>query len=75
MKLVDDVRHWWRWHSTYVFGLVAIVPEVWLHSPDLQALLPAHVVARIAPLVGVIGFLVRIRKQAIRDSEPKEPRQ
>jgi hypothetical protein len=64
MKLVADAHRWWRWHSTYVFAVLALFPAVWLSSADLQALLPPKVVSAIAPAVGVIGFLVRIRKQA-----------
>ena len=63
MKLVDDARRWWRWHTTYVFAAIIAFPEIWLHSTDLQALLPPAVVSHIAPIVGVIGFLLRIRKQ------------
>jgi hypothetical protein len=35
MKLVDDARNWWKWHSTYVFAVLAIFPTVWLSSPEL----------------------------------------
>lgn len=71
MKLVSDARHWYRWHSTYVFALLAIFPTVWLASPDLQALLSAHVVSAIAPFVGVIGFVVRLRDQGLQIAPPK----
>lgn len=69
MKLVADARNWWKWHSTYVFGVLAIFPMVWLNSPELQALLPAALVSKIAPIIGVIGFLLRIRAQL-----PKPPK-
>lgn len=64
MKLVDDARDWWKWHSTYVFGALAIFPMVWLNSPDLQAMLPPKLVSEIAPFIGALGFLLRIRAQA-----------
>jgi hypothetical protein len=35
MKLVDGARNWWKWHSTYVFAVLAIFPTVWLSSPEL----------------------------------------
>lgn len=63
MKLVDDWRSWWKWHSTYFYAVIAALPDIWLHSPDLQALLPLPLVAKIAPVIGGIGFFVRIRKQ------------
>lgn len=71
MKLVDDARDWWRWHSTYVFAALAILPEVWLQSPELQALLPVWLVAKIAPVIGGLGFLLRIRAQGQRIPPPK----
>jgi hypothetical protein len=71
MKLVDDWRSWWKWHSTYVFGLLAILPEVWLSSPGLQAMLPLWLVARIAPVIAFIGFMLRIRAQASKVPPPR----
>lgn len=71
MKLVSDARNWWRWHSTYVFAVLAIFPTVWLASPELQALLPAKLVSAIAPFVAGIGFLVRLRAQALTLPRPK----
>jgi hypothetical protein len=71
MKLVNDWRDWWKWHSTYVFGLLAVLPEVWLSSPDLQALLPLWLVARIAPFIGFIGFALRIRAQGQKLPPPR----
>ncbi|UPG86840.1 hypothetical protein L2Y94_05660 [Luteibacter aegosomatis] len=71
MKLVDDARYWWKWHSTYVFAALAVLPEVWLNSPELQALLPVWLVAKIAPVIGVLGFFLRIRAQGQRIEPPK----
>lgn len=70
MKLVSDARDWWKWHSTYVFGLLAVFPVVWLSSSDLQALLPATLVSKIAPFVAIVGFVVRIRQQAVKVPGP-----
>lgn len=70
MKLVVDAQNWWRWHSTYIFGVIAVFPVVWLSSADLQALLPPKVVSAIAPVVGVVGFIVRIRAQAVQVPKP-----
>lgn len=73
MKLVSDVRNWWRWHTTYFFAFLAVFPAAWLASPDLQALLPPKVVSAIAPCIGVLGFLLRIRQQALAIPPPKPP--
>lgn len=71
MKLVDDARNWWKWHSTYVFAVLAIFPAVWLSSPDLQALISPKMVSAIAPFVAGLGFVVRLHKQAIEITLPK----
>lgn len=63
MKLVDDWRNWWKWHSTYFYAVIAALPEIWLQSSDLQAMLPVHLVAKIAPFIAGLGFFLRIRKQ------------
>lgn len=66
MKWVDDIRDWWKWHSTWFFAAIGSLPSVWLASPDLQAMLPVPVVAQIAPFIALIGFIVRARKQSIK---------
>lgn len=73
MNLVSDARHWWRWHSTYVFALLGVFPMVWLGSTDLQALLPPKLVSAIAPVVAVVGFLLRLRNQAASIPKPSAP--
>ena len=65
-KFRDDARNWYKWHSTYVWGIVGIFPIVWLQSPELQAMLPAKLVSSIAPFIAALGFTVNIRKQILR---------
>jgi len=76
MKLVEDWRNWWKWHSTYVFAVLAVLPEVWINSTLLQALLPLGLVAKIAPFIALIGFALRIRDQVRRipPAHPVEPK-
>ena len=62
-RTVGNWRLWLRLHTTYFFATIAALPEIWISSPEFQALLPLHVVAHIAPAIGVLGFLLRIRKQ------------
>lgn len=71
MKLVDDARNWWKWHSTHFLAVLTILLDVWLRSPDLQAMLPPIVLAEIAPAFAVLGFLLRIRDQAKRAPPPR----
>lgn len=73
MKLVTDWRNWWKWHSTYVFGVLGIFPIVWLNSADLQAMLPPSLVSKVAPVIAGLGFFLRLRKQAIRIPPPAPP--
>lgn len=70
MKLVNDARDWWKWHSTYVFGVLSVFPLVWLGSPELQALLPPKLVSAIAPAIGMLGFLLRLRAQLPKVPKP-----
>ena len=72
MKLVEDWRRWWRWGSTYAFAAITAFPIIWLSSPELQSLLPPKVVSMVAPFVGVLGFVLRIRAQtakAVKEDE------
>jgi len=73
MKLVDDARSWWKWHSTYVFAALAVLPEVWISSPELQTMLPLWLVAKIAPVIGGLGFFLRIRAQGKKLPPPPRP--
>lgn len=52
---------WMKAHKAYFWGVVAIFPELWVSSPDLQAMLPAPLVSRIASAVAVISFGIRLR--------------
>lgn len=65
MKLVDDARNWWKWHSVWALGVLGVVANVWLNSPELQAVLPPRVVSLISPLVLGLVFLLRIHKQVL----------
>lgn len=71
MKVVADARNWWKWHSTWVFAMLAIFPAVWLSSSDLQALLSPRLVSMIAPFVAALGFVVRLHAQALKVPMPK----
>lgn len=69
--LIPDARNWWKLHSNWVFGVLAVFPVVWLSSPDLQAMLPPKAVSAIAPFVAIIGIAVRMRKQTLKPPVPK----
>ena len=63
LKLVDDVKDWWRWFSTWGLAILTAFPVVWLMSPDLQGMLPPQIVSIIAPIVAVVTFAGRIVEQ------------
>ena len=62
--MIETFKRWHRWltaHQAYFWGLLAIFPELWVASPDLQSMLPAVVVSRVASVIAVIGFSIRLR--------------
>lgn len=63
--MIAMLKRWHAWlaeHSAYLYALLAIFPEVWLQSTELQAMLPATLVSRIAPFIAVLGFALRLRR-------------
>jgi len=65
MKLVDDWRNWWRWHSMQALILLGAIAEWWLNSRDLQSILPPKWVAIVTPVVVAVVALLRLRKQIV----------
>lgn len=61
MNAIARWHAWMKAHSAYFWGTLAIFPEVWVMSPDLQALLPAVLVSRIASVAAVVGFVLKVR--------------
>jgi hypothetical protein len=68
--IVGDWRVWLKLHTTYFFAAIGALPGIWVSSPELQALLPITVVSHIAPFIGALGFLLRIRKQFNKPGPP-----
>lgn len=61
MNRLRAIHAWLRARSAYFFAAMALFPQIWLESPDLQALLPATWVSRIAQVVAVVAFLGKLR--------------
>lgn len=61
MNLITRWHVWLKAHSAYFWGTLAIFPEIWVASPDLQAMLPAVLVSRIASVIAVLAFGLKIR--------------
>ena len=64
MKLVDDWKDFWKWHSTQILAILAAMPVVWAQlPPDLKAAIPDEYLPYIASLVALSGILARVKKQ------------
>lgn len=64
-------RHLKTWFQEYLLAAIVVFPEVWLHSVELQALLPAKLVSTVAPFVGGIGLAVRLYQARARLPLPR----
>lgn len=64
MKLVDNARDFWRWHSTWAIAILAALPMVWAELPDdVKAMIPPDWRPWVALALGVAGIALRLRKQ------------
>ena len=64
MKLVDDARDFWRWHSTWIAAIIAAAPFAWGQMPaDLKAQVPQEWLPAISGLMFVAFLVGRVRKQ------------
>lgn len=66
MKLVADVRNWWKWHSTHALALLFGLPVAWWSVPQMHDTLPPRIVMVVEPALAVLAFVGRIRDQQIR---------
>ena len=73
MRLVADAAQWWRWHSSRVFALLAVLPVVWASSPDLQAMIPPKWAASIGAGISLLGLVGRVVKQGADPVTPTVP--
>lgn len=65
--LVDDVRDAWKWFSTWIFGIITVLPIVWPQMPaDLKAALPADLMPYVSALA-FAGLVLRLVKQGSKD--------
>lgn len=65
MKLVENWREAWKWHSVWIIAALSAAPYVWAELPDdLKASIPSEWLPLIAVLVGVAGIFGRVRDQS-----------
>lgn len=64
MKLVDDWKDFWRWHSTQFMAAAAAFPAIWLQMPqDAKDMIPEAVEPWIPTALIVAAMLGRLRAQ------------
>lgn len=64
LRLVQDWRNWWRWHSTKALVLLGLLPTIWLEMPaEWKAMLPASWLQSASFIIMLIGILLRMTKQ------------
>lgn len=65
MKLVNGWSRAWRWHSTQILALVAILPIVWVElPPDIKAMIPAEWRPWIFSAFALAGIAGRLKDQS-----------
>lgn len=68
MKLVDDVKHAWKWISVQAMTASAAVQAAWVSFPDdLKQHFPAWIVTTLSIGLLVVGVGGRMIKQAPHD--------
>lgn len=68
MKLVDDIRHAWKWFSVQAMAASAAVQAVWVGlPPDLKNHFPATIVTALSVGLLVVGIVGRLIKQDHKD--------
>lgn len=64
MKLVDDWKDAWRWHSTQLMTLAVSFPLIWEQLPaDAKALIPVTWEPWIPTVLIIAAMLGRLRAQ------------
>jgi hypothetical protein len=64
MKLVENAHMAWRWISVQAFGLIALLPIVWVAlPPEGQALVPEQYRPWVTSAVALAGLAGRLVKQ------------
>lgn len=64
MRLVDDWKKVYKWHSAQALALVAAIPVVYAElPPEVVALIPPQCQGYLVTTVAVCGLILRLRKQ------------
>lgn len=64
MKLVEDAKNFWKWHSTWAMSVAAAIPFAWQEAPDdIKDKIPQDWMPYIVGAVLFAGLVGRVRKQ------------
>lgn len=64
MKLVQDWKQAWKWHSTQLMAVAAMLPLVWVQlPPDFKAMIPDAWMPFILPFIAIGAIVGRLRDQ------------
>lgn len=64
MKLVDNAKDFWKWHSTHLAAILAAAPFAWGQMPaELKAQVPDEWLPGISALIFVAFIVGRVRQQ------------
>jgi hypothetical protein len=70
MSLVDDVKNFWKWLSTWIFAVATVIGTAWEVWPQFQSFIMANApvdvkehMGAILMVFGVVAFIARIIKQ------------
>jgi len=67
MKLVEDARDAWRWHSVRLLAVLAALPLAWAQMPDdAKAFIPETWEPWIFTALAVAGIVGRVMQQPVR---------
>jgi hypothetical protein len=62
--LIDDIGRAWKFVSNWVFGLLVLLPVVWVELPDdLKSMIPAEWAPYVVSIVAAGGLIGRQVKQ------------
>ena len=68
MRLVDDVRHFWKWFSVQAMALAVAVQGAWTaFSDDLKQNVPHWLVTALSLMLLAAGIAGRLIKQDRKD--------
>lgn len=68
MKLVENWREAWRWHSAQALAVLALLPVVWTElPPEAQALVPEEWRPYVLAALALAGLVGRLQKQGARE--------